>query len=172
MTKVALALGSNLYRQVSLTHAVLRLGSIMTGMSCSGVYETEPLHAKGPNFYNAVVIGDTDLSLSELMAFTKNTEKEMGRGDWYDQYGNRLSIRCLDIDVLLYGNEVSEYPELPRSDIFKYAFVMVPLASMVPSLIPPGCDRTVKDLADAMSRDGLRPVSDLDLDVIGDSYKK
>ncbi|WP_294495814.1 2-amino-4-hydroxy-6-hydroxymethyldihydropteridine diphosphokinase [uncultured Ruminobacter sp.] len=167
MTKVALALGSNLYRQVSLTHAMLKLRSVLTDMSCSEVYETVPLHAKGPKFYNAVVTGSTELSLEELMTFTKDTEKEMGRGDWYDRFGSRLSIRCLDIDVLLYGNVISEQPELPRSDIFKYSFVTVPLASLSPELTPPGCDRNVRSLAEAMSTDNLVPVSWLKLDAIG-----
>ena len=167
MTRVALALGSNLYRQVSMTHAMLKLQKVLTDISCSDVYETVPLHAKGPDYYNAVIVGNTGLSLDALLAFTKNTEKEMGRGDWYDQYGNRLSIRCLDIDILLYGDVISEYPELPRTDIFKYSFVTVPLASLVPHLVPPGGNRSVTELAASMSYDNLRPVKDLNLSLIG-----
>ncbi len=166
MTKAALAIGSNMCRHVALTHAVLRLSAVMTGIACSAVYETAPLRADGPDYYNAALVGETDLSLGELFALTKEIEREMGRADWRDPRGNLRSVRCLDIDILLFGGATGRYPELPRSDIWKYPFVAIPLASLEPDLVPPGGSATLGAIAAGMSAAGLRPAPWPDLNGI------
>lgn len=167
MTKIALALGSNMHRQVSLTHAVLKLNEVLHNPVYSSVYETVPLHAKGPEFYNAVVIGETDLTLADLISLTKKIERDMGRTDWYDASGNRISIRCLDIDILLYGDMVSEEPDVPREDIYKYPFATIPLLEVDAGLVIPDTGKSITEIASGMNTSGLKLIAETNLNVIG-----
>lgn len=166
MNKIVLALGSNICRQVALTHAVKSLNKVLVNTVYSDVYQSVPLHAKGPDFYNAVVCGETELSLPEILAFTKKTEQEMGRYPWNDNQGETHSIRCLDIDILLFNDVISEEPQLPREDVFKYDFVVIPLVSIAPNIIPPGSSLTIKEISKNFTNHNLQIVDNCDLAAI------
>ncbi len=59
----------------------------------------------------------------------------------------KFSSRPLDIDLLLYGNQVIDSPPLriPRADILEYAFVLRPLAELAPELVHPLTGRKLAD---------------------------
>jgi 7,8-dihydro-6-hydroxymethylpterin-pyrophosphokinase len=61
--------------------------------------------------------------------------------------------RIIDIDILLYGEEVIESPELtlPHPGMKKRLFVLVPLADLAPELVMPGETRTVDEIANEVS---------------------
>lgn len=165
MSKIYLAIGSNMHRHHSFTRAKVYLKDFLSDIEYSSVYESVPLHAIGPNFYNAVICGNTDLSLAEIYTRTKQIEKEIGRADWVDKEGKIHSIRCLDIDILLYDSVVcnTEKLELPRSDIYKYEFVAVPLAEIAPTLVPVTFDKSMYDIAKAVDSNLLKKIDNFDL---------
>ena len=68
--------------------------------------------------------------------------------------------RSLDIDLLLYGEQVIDEWRVPRDDILKYAFVLRPLAEMAPDLVHPATGKTMAEHWQAFDRDShvLEPV--------------
>jgi 2-amino-4-hydroxy-6-hydroxymethyldihydropteridine diphosphokinase len=110
----------------------------------SSLYETEPvdLHEQ-PWFLNCVVEGETKVSAQELLRALRGIEKEMGSKKLVAK-GPRL----IDLDILLYGDEAIDTPELqvphPRMHLRK--FVLVPLAEIAPNLKHPSWSGTAADL--------------------------
>ena len=164
MTRVYIALGTNMNRKASLSHAVRRLGEVIMDAAYSRVYRSQPRNnARGPEFFNAVMSGDTGLQLMELRDFTKTVEAEMGRQNWISPAGETFSLRCLDLDILTYGDTVSQTPELPRSDLIKYPFVIRPVLELCPDFMMPGRGRYLRDLVSLEGMEILDTVPELDL---------
>lgn len=156
MTRVYLGLGSNTGdRFGNLREAVKRLAPQVRVEALSTVYDTQPVgYVPQPSFLNAVVQGETDLPPRDLLSFVKGIEEGMGRTPAV-RYGPRL----IDIDILLYGEERVETPELtiPHPRLAERAFVLMPLAELEPHVIVPGLERTVAELAaEAPGLDGVR----------------
>jgi 2-amino-4-hydroxy-6-hydroxymethyldihydropteridine diphosphokinase len=133
-----LALGSNLGdRTASLEDALRRLNATrgVTVTAVSQAYETEPWGVTDqPSFANAVAHIETDLAPAELLAACKRIEGEMGR-----QSGLRYGPRPIDIDVLLYGAERIDTPELtvPHPRLLERDFVVTPLLEVAPNATLP-----------------------------------
>jgi 2-amino-4-hydroxy-6-hydroxymethyldihydropteridine diphosphokinase len=108
----------------------------------------------GP-FFNLVVTGLTDLPLMELDRRLKLIEADNGR------YAPERKGLPLDIDVLLYGDQVGNFDGLvlPRAEILKNAFVLWPLALLAPDVEHPGVQRRFADLwREAQIDQQLQPV--------------
>ena len=142
MTRVRsyLSLGSNLGDRVStLADAIERIAAL-PGTSVvpgSSIYETEPAyHDDQPPFANMVIEIETDLDPGELYAHTAMIESDLGR---IREFPN--APRTLDIDILLYGDEVSSSVfgtlEIPHPRMRERAFVMVPLLEIAPRISAP-----------------------------------
>jgi 2-amino-4-hydroxy-6-hydroxymethyldihydropteridine diphosphokinase len=95
----------------------------------------------GP-FFNFVVSAFTDLPLMELDRRLKFIEADNGR------YAPDRKGLPLDIDVLLYGEQVGNFDGLilPRAEILKNAFVLWPLSLMAPDRIHPGVGKSFATL--------------------------
>ena len=137
-----LCLGGNLGDRLAALTEALRLLDETPGMlrtACSSVYETEPWAvADQPNFLNLVAAYETTLSPADLLAACKTVEEEVGRVASY-----RWGPRLIDIDVLLYGDRVVDSAEpdlqIPHPRMAQRAFVLVPLAEVIPDrVVPPG----------------------------------
>jgi 2-amino-4-hydroxy-6-hydroxymethyldihydropteridine diphosphokinase len=132
-----LGLGSNLGdRAEHLQDAVDGLAATdgITVIAISPVYETEPVGGpEQPDYLNAVVAVDTDLTPRQLLEVAQRLESEAER-----QRGERWGPRTLDVDVLLVGDEHVDEPDLivPHPRLYERAFVMVPLADLDPMLAP------------------------------------
>lgn len=164
MTRVYIALGTNMNRIASLSHAVRRLGEVIKDARYSRVFASQPRNnARGPEFFNAVMSGDTELQLRDLWDFTKAVEAEMGRQDWISPAGEKIALRCLDLDILTYGDTVSRNPELPRSDLIKYPFVIRPVLELNPDFLMPGRGVYLRELVSLESMEILDAVPELDL---------
>ena len=134
-----LSLGSNLGdKNRHLNDAILllakRVGKLRT---VSSFRTTEPWGYKSDNtFVNAVILVQSTLSPMELLAATQQIEIDMGR---QQKTVNSYSDRIIDIDILLYNNEIIDLPELkiPHPLILERDFVLLPLTEIAPDLIHP-----------------------------------
>lgn len=142
LTRVLLGLGSNMRREKNLTAGLDALELMLGDMQCSPVFESLAVGYKGDNFYNLVVSGTTTLPLTELDRRLKFIEADNGR------YAPDRKGLPLDIDVLMYGDLVGNYHglELPRPETLKNAFVLWPLALLVPDVSHPQAGRSFAEL--------------------------
>ena len=142
-----IGLGANLGdAQATLHDAWQRLGALADSelQGCSPLYRTAPVDATGPDYLNAVVQLDTSLAPHALLAALQGIEHSHGR-----QRSVRNAPRTLDLDLLLYGDECINTPDLvvPHPRLHQRAFVLRPLADLAPDLDVPGCGRVTDLLA-------------------------
>jgi 2-amino-4-hydroxy-6-hydroxymethyldihydropteridine diphosphokinase len=140
-----LGLGSNLGdREGNLRRVLSLLGQKMVVKDISSIYETEPWgYALQPTFFNMVCAVETGLSPQELLKLVQGVERDLGRVPTF-QYGPRT----MDVDILLYGEDVIDTPALqvPHPHLWERAFVLVPMAEIAPSLIHPSLGKSVTEL--------------------------
>ena len=127
---LALSLGSNIDAQRNIRLALDALARQFSSLSLSSVYESETIGFDGDNFLNLVVVVETDLSLVLVQEFLKQLEESQGR----DRTQAKFSSRPIDVDTLFYGSDdgASLGIELPRAEITRNAFVLLPLAELLP----------------------------------------
>jgi 2-amino-4-hydroxy-6-hydroxymethyldihydropteridine diphosphokinase len=132
--KVYLSLGSNLGdRTKNLEQAVLEIARVhgVTLSRTSRVYEAEPMGDKGGHhlFLNQVVEIETDVGPLELFHTFQALEKKLGR-----EAHHHGAARPIDIDILMYGDEVIDLPELtvPHPGLMERRFVLEPLLELLP----------------------------------------
>lgn len=146
-----LCLGGNLGDRMAALLEALQLLDATPGMmriACSSVYETEPWAvADQPNFLNLVVAYETTREPADLLAACKSVEATVGRTPSF-----RWGPRLIDVDILLYGDEVVNLAEpdlqIPHARMAQRAFVLVPLAEMIPEHPVPPVGLTVRGLLD------------------------
>jgi len=147
-----LGLGTNLGdRRANLTKALQHLGQVPTVeiVKTSSIYETAPVGPQGqPDFLNQVVQAEVTCSARRLLELVQGIEQDMGR-----VRRRRWGERIIDIDILLYGDETIDEPDLqiPHPQMLARQFVLVPLAEIAPDLILPDGGRAT-DAADAGGR--------------------
>ncbi|MEC8950648.1 MAG: 2-amino-4-hydroxy-6-hydroxymethyldihydropteridine diphosphokinase [Pseudomonadota bacterium] len=144
MALLALSLGSNIDAPNNIRKAVRALRHEFDALKCSSVYESEAIGFVGANFLNLVAIIETTADLSSISRFLKLLEDRFGR----NREQPRFSARTLDVDILFYGDEKtkSDEIELPKEEITQYAFVLQPLAELLPDRIHGFTGLTYADL--------------------------
>lgn len=148
MASVYLGLGTNIgnKRKNMVTAAALLAERAGDVLSLSSFYETEPWGFDSENtFLNAALELETGCSPMELLRLTQQIEQEMGRTQKSDgSYHDRI----IDIDILLYGNEIIHTEELvvPHPLMQQRLFVMQPLAEIAPSLVHPVLQKSMYEL--------------------------
>lgn len=142
LVDVYLGLGSNIEREKHLCVGLDALCQLFGDLNCSPVFESEPVGIRSDCFLNMVVQIKTRMPLQELNQHLKRIERDNGR---YVQPRTGLT---LDIDVLLYGQQVGVYAEvtLPRAEVLTNAFVLWPLAILAPDVLHPVQQRSFLQL--------------------------
>ncbi|GLT20131.1 2-amino-4-hydroxy-6-hydroxymethyldihydropteridine diphosphokinase [Vibrio zhanjiangensis] len=148
MTKAYIGVGSNIDRRKHIEAAVLELKEIGQNIRLSTVYECEAVGFDGDAFYNLVIEMETSCDLMGFSQRLRNIELKWGRED----RSGKLQSRTIDLDIILFGQHVSEKtPELPRSDIYKYGFVIEPLRELCAELTVPNDGRTIEQIWSELS---------------------
>jgi len=140
VTRAYVALGANLGdRERTLRAAVDALAAEdgIEVVAVSTLRETEPVGVgEQPRFLNGAAELETTLTSRELLARLLAVEQRFGRIRISGEHGPRT----LDLDLLLYGDEVIDEPGLavPHPRLHERSFVLEPLAELAPGLVVPG----------------------------------
>ncbi len=104
-------------------------------IAASSVYSSAPIESSGPDYFNAVAALATTLTAAELLHLLFAIEKRYGR-----VRTERNAPRTLDLDLLLYGQEIIQTDELvvPHPRMAERAFVLAPLLELAPEAQIPG----------------------------------
>jgi 2-amino-4-hydroxy-6-hydroxymethyldihydropteridine diphosphokinase len=133
-------MGANLGpREVTLLRAVDLLGAEagVRVLEVSRLRETAPVgNVDQPEFLNGAVALETSLSARELLDALLRVERELGRV----RDGTRWGPRTIDLDLLVYGDEIVDEPGLrvPHPRVHERRFALEPLAELEPDLEIPG----------------------------------
>lgn len=152
---VYLGLGSNIGDRLAYLQAALDcLPPAVEILRQSPLYETAPWgYTQQADFLNVVVEGATELEPLDLLHRVKTCERDVGRRASF-----RYGPREIDIDILLYGDQVVDEIglKIPHPLLTQRAFALRPLADLAPDLaIPPGRKSVAEHLA-ALDQSGLR----------------
>jgi 2-amino-4-hydroxy-6-hydroxymethyldihydropteridine diphosphokinase len=136
VTRAYVGVGANLGdREATMRRAIELLGDEVVAVS--SFRETDPVgYTDQPKFLNAAVALDVELSPRELLDRLLAVERELGR----TREGPRCGPRTIDLDLLLYGDEVVDEPGLrvPHPHLAERRFALEPLAELDPELTVPG----------------------------------
>ena len=131
MPDVYVGLGSNVDPAAHLVRAVAALERLFGPVAASDVYRSPALGGTGDDYLNMVVSFVTELDVEALRKRFSDIEAAEGRNR------NEPSRCALDLDLLLYGRRVDAAADLPRAEILRCAFVLVPLLELAPALTHP-----------------------------------
>lgn len=146
MSKAYLLTGGNLGdRKKNLLTAISLINEQCGTLTrSSSIYETEAWgKTDQPSFLNQTLEISTSLNARQLMRKILKIEKEMGR-----IRKEKLGPRIIDIDILLYENEIHDlrFLKIPHPEMQNRRFVLVPLAEIDPTLQHPVLKKTIAEL--------------------------
>lgn len=141
-----LSLGSNLEPEHHLLAAVAKLAQFGRVRAVSTVWETLPVgFSDQPNFLNAAVLLETDLSARALREETIATiEATLGRV----RTENKNAPRTIDIDIMLFNSDVMQVNQrhIPDPEVLERPFVAIPLAEIAPDYVHPETGQTLQEI--------------------------
>ena len=152
-----IGLGSNLDNPVAQIKSARTAISLLNGveeLAFSSLYHSLPMGPQDqPDYINAVMCIETHLAPIALLRSLQAIETIQGRV----RKGERWGARTLDLDILLYGDEEIDVPDLkvPHTGISERSFVLYPLFEIAPQLIIPG-KGILADLVAKCPLDGLK----------------
>jgi 2-amino-4-hydroxy-6-hydroxymethyldihydropteridine diphosphokinase len=157
--RVAIALGSNLGDSHQILEAALKTlahHSDITVEALSSYYQTAPVGPPQPDYLNICAVLRTSLSAQTLLTELLEIEKQFGRVR-RERWGPRL----LDLDLLLYDDQVINQPNLqvPHPRMHERAFVLVPLSEIAPDWVHPVIQKTIETLRPAVDCSGVHRVT-------------
>lgn len=160
MVMACVGLGANLGDAQATVHAAITaLGGLPQSrvLSASRLYRTPAWgNEDQPDFINAAVALETGLTAPLLLEQLLATEQVFGR---VRLPGQQWGPRTLDLDLLLYGEQVIDLPQLqvPHPHLHARAFALLPLADVAADALVPG-HGTVRNLLAAMKTCDITPI--------------
>lgn len=140
---ILISVGSNIDKAANTDAGLNGLNEAFDGMQLSPVYESESVGFKGDTFFNLVVSAKTNASIARVCEILKQIEDENGRV----RGSEKFAPRTLDLDLLTFDDTVIDNPiVLPREEILYNAFVLRPLADLVPQHTHPVVKKTYQSL--------------------------
>lgn len=167
MYKAFIGIGSNLknpQQQINQAIKTLQLLACDGKIAISSVYQSKPMSEQGTDasqitaqadYLNAAVCIHTKESALELLDTLHKIENSQGR----ERTSDRWAARTLDLDLLLFDNQVIDHPRLtvPHYGLKQRNFVIYPLADLDANLILPD-GTTIKTLYQTCSTTGIRKI--------------
>lgn len=152
-----LSLGSNLgdrKKYLELAEKEIGISSKIRLIARSRIYESEPLGMPENSgwFLNRCLEIKTSLKAPDLLFYLQRIEKDLGRlqkGGYHP--------RTIDIDILLYGEEMIDLPELriPHKRIIERKFVLIPLLEINPALKDPISQKSYREILEKIKDNKL-----------------
>ena len=135
MTQVFISIGSNIDKENNIRAGLKALQQHYGPLLGSRVYESAAVGFDGDNFYNLVVAFDSNDSVEAIDQQLHAIEQQCGR----KRSDRRFMARTLDLDLLLYGDLVRHDDDfdIPRDEITRYAFVLLPLSEISGTTLHP-----------------------------------
>lgn len=131
---ILISLGSNIDKEENTRLGLDAMAHSFGSIELSRVFESESIGFAGDNFFNLVVKAHTSKSIGEVCDVLKTIEQNCGRL----RGSEKFSPRTLDLDLLTFDNTVCTEPvTLPREEILYNAFVLQPMADLVPDEVHP-----------------------------------
>jgi 2-amino-4-hydroxy-6-hydroxymethyldihydropteridine diphosphokinase len=157
--RVAIAMGSNLGDSHQILEAALKTLAHHPDIkveALSSYYETAPVGPPQPDYLNICAVLRTTLSAQTLLTVLLEIEKQFGRVR-RERWGPRL----LDLDLLLYDDQIIEEPNLqvPHPRMHERAFVLVPLSEIAPDWVHPVLGKAIATLLKAVDCSGVHCVT-------------
>lgn len=160
MVLACVGLGANLGDAQATLRAAINVLAVLPQtrlLAASRLYRTPAWGNEAqPDFINAAVALETDLPAPVLLEQLLATEKQFGR---VRQEGQQWGPRTLDLDLLLYGEQVIDLPQLqvPHPYLHQRAFALLPLAEVAADACIPG-HGTVRDVLVGMKTCDITPL--------------
>ena len=154
MAKAYISIGSNVDAEANIRGAINVLKAQFSEVSLSVIYQNKAVGFDGDDFLNLVVGLETDLSILDLVDFLHQIEAAQGR----NRNSAKFAPRTLDMDLLLYDQEVFESPSvtIPRNEITQYAFVLQPLFELIPDYRHPLLNKTISQIWASFDKSNLQ----------------
>ncbi len=141
--RVYLSLGSNIDPVENLRRAVELMRQTMPIQAITNTWETPPVGTSGDNYYNAAILALSVLTPTALKEqVLRPIEAKLGRVRTSDKY----APRPIDLDIILFDDELVD------ERLWTFAYLAIPLAEILPTLLNPETGLTLRQTADAMLR--------------------
>ena len=144
MPEVYVAAGSNIRPRAHLRQALGLMREAWPGLRVSSAFANKAVGFEGDDFVNLVAGFDTDEPLATVLEKLHAIESACGR----PREAPKWAPRSMDLDVLLYGDVVGEFPgaTLPRKDLLRRPYMLGPMAEIAPQVVHPTAGRTLGEL--------------------------
>ena len=135
MTTVYISIGSNVHPEQHIRSCLRALVLEFDHLELSPIYQNPAEGFDGDDFLNLVASFETNDSAPAVARKLSLLENLLGRL----RVGEKFGPRALDIDILLYGDEVIKFGKyaFPRDELVKYPFMLKPLIDIAPALTHP-----------------------------------
>jgi 2-amino-4-hydroxy-6-hydroxymethyldihydropteridine diphosphokinase len=123
-----LSIGSNIQPEVYLPKSIQLLGNYGDVKRVSSVWQSHAVGSDGPDFLNVCILFETDRQPYDLKEqIIRPIEAQLGRV----RYADKNAPRTIDLDIVMFNAEPMNV------DFWDYAFVVVPLAELIPDFLHP-----------------------------------
>ena len=144
LADVYLSLGANIDPLENLTNALDILADHVELIAVSSIWSGPPIGVDGPDFYNAAAHIRTPLSQHALK---RDVLHKIERASGRKRSADKFAPRQLDLDIIIFNALEVEI------DIWRYAYLAVPLAEIHPDYRNPRTGESLHDFAQKISRD-------------------